>query len=422
MIDIDKKAHELMLTENRVQKNEIFRLILKKAYEKNIYPWSIHDLYIARGKKEKEVSGFTVPAINLRTLTYDLARAIFRVANKLNAGAFILEIARSEMNYTDQSPAEYGGICLAAAIREKYSGPVFLQGDHFQVDVKKYKETPEREIQDIKTLITDAIAHGFYNIDIDSSTLVDLSQPTPKAQQYHNYTVCAELTKCIRTIQPENITISIGGEIGEVGGRNSTPGELKAFMQGYREEIGTIPGISKISIQTGTSHGGVVLPDGSVAKMTVDFDTLQALSALARDEYGLAGAVQHGASTLPSEAFEIFPEKETAEIHLATQFQNIVYDSAWFPQKLRTTIYEWLRSNKIEEKKEDQTDEQFIYKVRKKALGTFKKEIATIPGPARKKIVEEIEKEFEFLFRKLNVHNTKKLITTYLHPRKVQAL
>ncbi|MBA3776489.1 MAG: aldolase, partial [Betaproteobacteria bacterium] len=77
---------------------------------------SINDLYLARGRGE--VGGFTVPAINVRGMSYDTARSIFRTALKLNAGAFILEIARSEIAYTDQRPAEYVAVMLAAALRE----------------------------------------------------------------------------------------------------------------------------------------------------------------------------------------------------------------------------------------------------------------------------------------------------------------
>ena len=99
-------------------------------------------------------------------------------------------------------------------------------------------------------------------------------------------------------------------------------------------------GLSKISVQSGTSHGGVVLADGSIADVKLDLDTLERLSKVARDEYGLAGAVQHGASTLPDTAFHNFPKRETAEIHLATNFQNMLFDH--MPAELRDEIYEWL--------------------------------------------------------------------------------
>ena len=263
-----------------------------------------------------------MPAMNLRSMTYDLARAIFRAAERNNSGAFIFEIAKSEMGYTNQPPPEYAAVILAAAIKEGYRGPVFIQADHTQVNIKKFKENPDKEIEALQALIAEAIEYGFYNIDIDSSTLVDLSQSTVKKQQYYNFDTCARLTQFIRRVEPKGITVSVGGEIGEVGHKNSTPEELRVFMDGFKERLRKgLTGISKISVQTGTSHGGVVLPDGSIAQVALDFDTLKTLSEISRKEYGLSGAVQHGASTLPSAAFPKFAECETAEVHLATEFR-----------------------------------------------------------------------------------------------------
>jgi fructose/tagatose bisphosphate aldolase len=353
-------------------------------------------------------------------MTYDLAKAIFRVARKNNSGAFIFEIAKSEMGYTNQPPIEYSAVVLAAAIKEGYHGPVFIQGDHFQANAKKYAEKPEEELQGLKDLIQQSIDAGFYNIDIDSSTLVDLSKSDIKKQQFNNYEVCAKLTQFIRQIQPRGVEVSVGGEIGEVGGKNSTAEDLKTFMQGYRERLrkGRC-GISKISIQTGTSHGGVVLPDGTVAQVKLDFDTLKTLSKIAREEFGLAGAVQHGASTLPPEAFHKFAECEAIEVHLATEFQNMIYESKHFPQDLKTRIYEWLKINVLEEKKEGETEEQFMYKTRKKALGPFKKEIMSLPQETRDAIAQEIEDKFVFLFKQLNSVNNKDLVDKYIALKRV---
>jgi len=271
-LDVEKIVLDLILSDDMQQKRELAKKIFDLAYKKGIYPSSIHEFYIARGRGE--FGGFTVPAINLRSLTYDLARAIFRVARKNNAGAFIFEIAKSEMGYTAQPPIEYSSAILAAAIKEGYSGPVFIQGDHFQANAKKYQEDPEKELQGLKDLITDALEAGFYNIDIDSSTLVDLSEPKIKKQQYNNYEVCAKITQFIRKIQPRGVEVSVGGEIGEVGKENSTVADLRAFMSGYLKRLKkNARGISKISVQTGTSHGGVVLPDGSIASVKLDFQT-----------------------------------------------------------------------------------------------------------------------------------------------------
>jgi len=418
--NMEKIALELALAENLEEKRKIAKDIFNISFEAGAYPYSINDFYMARGRGE--FAGFTVPAINLRTMTFYLASAIFRAAKKINAGAFIFEIAKSEMGYTGQPPVEYVAVCLAAAVKEGYKGPVFIQGDHFQFNHKKFSENSEKEIKIIKALILDSVNSGFYNIDIDSSTLVDLSRTKIIEQQEINYRMCAEMTKYIRSIQPDGIEVSVGGEIGEVGGKNSTPEELMAFMEGFKLELGRAKtGISKISIQTGTSHGGVVLPDGNVAKVKLDFDTLKNLSKLAKEEFGMAGAVQHGASTLPDEAFGKFPEVEAAEVHLATQFQNMVYESRHFPADLRNKIYEWLNKNVASEKKDGQTEEQFLYKTRKKALGPFKKEILSLPDDVKEYMTDEVGAKFEFLFNKLNIAGTKDLVLKYAPSKPIKA-
>jgi fructose-bisphosphate aldolase class II len=265
-----------------------------------VRPSSIGAIYFARGRGE--CSGFTVPAINVRMLAYDTARAIFRAARKCHGGAILLEIARSEIAYTDQRPAEYVSVMIGAALREGWSLPVFIQGDHCQVNAKKYQSDPKGEVAEVKKLIAEEIGAGFYNIDVDTSTLVDLSRPTLLEQQRLNFEHAAEITHFIREREPEGVSVSVGAEIGEVGHKNSTVEELRAFMEGYNRELakyGSPEGISKISVQTGTSHGGVVLADGTIAKVKLDLDALAALSKVAREEYSMSGAVQHGASTLP---------------------------------------------------------------------------------------------------------------------------
>ncbi len=416
---IDILVRDLVMADDLDTKREIASKIFDLAKAQGIFLSSIHDFYLARGQGEGP--NFTVPAMNLRALTYHLARAVFRVAGRQQAGAFIFEIAKSEMGYTNQPPIEYTGVVLAAAVKEKYVGPVFIQADHSQIKAKSYFENPKEEIDSLKHLIVDSLSAGFFNIDIDSSTIVDLKKKTIPEQQKENFEVCSRLTQFIRDIQPPGLMVSVGGEIGEVGGKNSTIEELKAFMDGY---LGSLPpgvtGISKISIQTGTSHGGVVLPDGSIAQVKVDFETLKKLSKYAREAYHLGGAVQHGASTLPPEAFNKFPEVGTLEIHLATNFQNMIFESPQFPKSLKEKMYDWTRKNCPEERKEGTTDEQFIYKARKRALGPFKKEIMGLPEPVREGIAAEIEKTFEFLFKQLNVVGTRDWVNKVIKPVAVQ--
>jgi fructose/tagatose bisphosphate aldolase len=415
---IDDLIYTAVFSPDKATADAACWLIRRSAAALGIISSSIQALYEAMGRGE--VQGFTVPAINLRAMTYYSAQAVFHAALKGQVGPVIFEIARSEIDYTRQRPLEYTCAVMAAAIKTGFSGPVFLQGDHFQINAKKFAADPAKETQAVKNLIWEAIEAGFYNIDIDTSTLVDLSRKTVRQQQETNYSLAAELTIMIRDLEPEGISISVGGEIGEVGGKNSTLEELQAFMEGYLETLkrdnqAATP-ISKISVQTGTAHGGVPLADGSIAEVKIDFDVLQKLSEVARKQYGLAGAVQHGASTLPDEAFDRFPAVGTAEIHLATGFQNIVYDSPDFPKELKDRIYQYLKTDCKEEWQEKDTEEQFIYKTRKKGCGPFKTEMWNLPAPIIQKLGAQLEKQLSFLFDKLKVNSTYELTQKYVQP------
>ncbi len=307
---------------------------------------------------KEECKGFTVPAFNIRTLTFDVAKALFRAAKKEKAGAFIVELANSEMDYTDQSPKEYVGYVTKAAEKEKFKGPLFFQGDHFN---------PTSD--NLENLITQAIKAGFCNIDIDCSSL------SPK----ENSLQTARFTSIIRKLEPKETTISIGGEVGEIGGKNTTLEEFQEFIKKYNEELShydSLKGLIKVAVQTGTSHG----KGGKT-----DFQLLENLTKKVR-EYKIAGVVQHGASTLAEEEFKKFPESGVLEIHLATEFQNIIFDSSYFPQELKEKIHS------------------------KKDLGVFKKEIWDIPQKNIDKICQELEEKFTFFFKELNVSDTSDLI------------
>lgn len=381
-------------------------LIWEAAQDLGIFPSSIHELYMAVGQGDVP-HNFTVPAMNIRAMNYNTSRAVFRAANKYDVGAMLFEIARSEMGYTAQRPAEYVASVLAAAIKEGFRGPIFIQGDHFQVSASRYKTDPAAELQAVRDLMLEAVEAGFYNIDIDTSTLVDLSYESLDEQQEVNYRLCAELTRFAREIEPEGVTISLGGEIGEVGHKNSTVEELHAFMQGYLRHLDGAASISKISVQTGTSHGGVVLPDGTLAQVKVDFETLRDLSRVAREDYGLGGAVQHGASTLPANAFNKFPEVGAIEIHLATNFQNMIFD--YLPEEVVEEAYGYLRANHQSAWKSDKTDEQVLYSERKRVIGPFKQQWWDLNETRQVMIGEVLQEQFEFLFDQLNVKATRQL-------------
>ncbi len=401
------------------EERDLARYVIHEAApELGAVPASIQGLYMARGRGE--VSGFTVPAVNIRGMAYDMSRALFRAIQATNGSATVFELARSEMGYTHQDPAEIAAVVLAAAVAEGYEGPVFIQGDHFQANAKKFATDPEGETKALEDLIRQAVAAQFYCIDIDASTLVDLSFDSVAEQQAPNSELTARLAALVRELEPEGVTISIGGEIGEVGKHNSTVEELIAYVDGMREIVGPgFTGISKVSVQTGTSHGGIPLPDGSIAKVAIDFDTLEEMSRTGRERYGMAGAVQHGASTLPDELFHRFPEVETAEIHLATGFQNLVLDHQRFPADLLAEMRAYCDSELANERSDGETELQFFYKTRKKTWGPFKQQTWDIPAEIRTALFAEMQAKFEFLIGQLKAANTREITLRHVEQKRV---
>jgi len=177
------KTSSISITNEKLLREKIIdRLILTAVFSKDpklqkesravirelclalqVFPSSIHNFYHAIGEGRVKPN-FTVPAINIRCLTYDTARIIFRLMKEKAIGPIVFEIARSEIEYTNQYPDEYAISILAAAIKEGYKGPVFLQGDHYQLSARRFKENNEKEIDVIKSLIEKSIEAAFYNI------------------------------------------------------------------------------------------------------------------------------------------------------------------------------------------------------------------------------------------------------------------
>lgn len=413
--DIDSLVYTAVFGMPQEKQDSRFE-IWKLGEQSGVLFASINDLYMARGRGEVE-RVFTVPAMNLRGMTYDLARSVFIAAKNQNVGPMIFEIARSEMGYTNQTPLEYATVVMAAALREGWRGPLFIQGDHFQAKAGSMGVPKEGEIDSIKDLITQAITAGFYNIDIDMSTLVDLDADSVEKEQIPNIKYSLELAKFVRSIEPAGVTISLGGEIGHIGGKNSTVEDFRAFITGFNAGLpADLVGISKISVATGTSHGGVVLADGTLADIALDFSILSSISKVCREEFKIGGTVQHGASTLPENFFSEFPKSEAIEVHLATGFQNIQFDHPSFPKELLQKMYAWVDETKQGERESDMTDAQFHYSLRKKAWGEFKKECWDMPDENREAIMQTLIERFEFLFKQLNVANTKAVLEEFVQP------
>jgi len=380
---------------------EVLPKIRKKALKRGIFFASIAPLYkeVVKGN----IADFSVPAFNIRTLTFDTACSIFKAAKKTLSAAFILEIASSEMEYTKQNPEEFVLCILGGAIKEKYKGQIFLQGDHFFL-----KNTSEATISSLQNLILQSLAAGFYNFDIDCSVL-----STEDNIKYTNH-----FTEFIRKNQPQGVEVAVGGEVSSIGGGSAslttggssclttgddtTPSELEYFLK-------KVQGLTKVSCQTGTRHGGKVLASGLVEAVDIDYENIRKLGEIAK-QYGLAGIVQHGASTLQDMQFTELRQAKVLEVHLSTLFTDIIFDSRYFPKDLKEKMYSWMEQNFAEERESFVSGQQFMKVFRKKSLGIFKKNIWQMPKKNIKGISKELGEKFLFFFKVFGVNNTRDLV------------
>ena len=381
-----------------------------------VIPSSIHDLYMARGRGE--VGGFTVPAINVRGMTYDTGRSLFRTSMQLEAGAFLCEIARSEIAYTDQRPAEYVTVLIAAALREGWRGPLFIQGDHFQVSAKKFAVDPVTEVNAVKALAREAIAAGFYNIDVDTSTLVDLSKPNLDEQQRTNYEQAADIALYVRSEQPDGIDISLGGEIGEVGTENSTVEELHALHGRIQPYTGAHRAGRRGPFQDQRAVGNHTRrrsARGWNHRRRADrFRNPGASLRVARQKYGLAGAVQHGASTLPDSAFHNFPRTETAEIHLATNFQTMLYDQ--IPGRFGTRSMSGSGRTRRTSAKRRTPMSSSSTRLARRRLGRSSGASGILTGSVKAELAAAYDDKFSFLFTQLGGWRHRDAVAKFVKP------
>ncbi|MHB8133563.1 MAG: class II fructose-bisphosphate aldolase [Anaerolineaceae bacterium] len=384
--------------------------IIAQSQEMGVYPAAIGEIYQALG--QGTLAPMTIPAFNIRGLTFALARIIWRKVIKLNTGPVIFELAPSETWAGDQTYAEYAAMIFAAACREGYQGPIFLQGDHFAIESTD-------DVPAILERCQEVISSGFYQIDIDGSHLIVKDPQDLKAFHTPNAKVTSEIIKHLRQQQPDRVHLVLGGEVGEIGGRDTSVNDLDTFKDLINQFLPSeIPGLDKISAQTGTAHGGIVLQNGSTGQMNVDFDLIAQLSAKAR-EFGCSGIVQHGASTLTMQDLEKLPMAGVIEVHLATQIQNIVFDHPAFPVDLREKMQKRLvvaafgaEGEKIENAEALTLAQQF-YKARWTAWGSFKHELWDLPESVLTPIEDSFGLWVEDIIKSLRIDNKKEVLKQY---------
>lgn len=394
---IDRLVYNAVFHESEAFRYFLQWLIREAAAKRVIYPTSIQGLHeaIVVGA----VPAFTIPALSLHALSYDAARACFRAARDTAAGAFVFEYTDEVAGSGFQSPAEYATCILAAAIREGYQRAVFLQSGHIRVGSASYRVGRDDEIGRLKERLEEAVTAGFFNIDIDTSSLADFSSPSFLEQQRQSSRECAELVAFIREIEPAELSIRIGAEIRAMGDDNLTADQFRAFMEGFFEDL-NIPGgkkdLSKIIVLASAAD--------------VDLELLREIGEIARREYGLDLAVRSGTASLSETLFPQLPGNNIRELHLSAPFEDLIFDHEAFSPELKKDIYRWIDSEWPGARQPGMSDEAFYRATRKRALLPFKQALWDLPEARRGRIMADVQAKLVSCFDTLGASNTTGLI------------
>jgi hypothetical protein len=93
----------------------------------------------------------------------------------------------------------------------------------------------------------------------------------------------------------------------------------------------------------------------------------------------------------------------------------MIYQHPRFPAELKDEMYAWLREHAADERKPKDTEEQWLYKSRKKAIGPFKQRVWSLPQDARDAIGASLEERFTFLMQQLKVNNTAATVARWVN-------
>jgi hypothetical protein len=91
-----------------------------------------------------------------------------------------------------------------------------------------------------------------------------------------------------------------------------------------------------------------------------------------------------------------------------------MYDHPAFPAELHAEINAWCHANAADERKPDQTDQQFVYSSRKKTIGPFKRQLWDLS--TKDAIIASQALEIDFLFHELGVDGSRGMVDKYIVP------
>ena len=154
----------------------------------------------------------------------------------------ILEIARSEQTYTFQRPIDFATSVLAGAIAAGWQARSSSRATTTRSTPRSTRPIPRSDDRGVCGCRL-AVEAGYGNIDIDTSTLVDLSKPTLDEQQPQLRVPPSSPRSSASSSRRRDRSRS-AARSARSASKNSTVEELRAYLDGFNEHFG--PGAARI--------------------------------------------------------------------------------------------------------------------------------------------------------------------------------
>ncbi len=308
--------------------------------------------------------------------------------------AVLFEIAKSEVGYTGQTPADLYGAITAKAQELEFDAPYAVHGDHIGV-----KSTADADVQSAADLIKAELAAGFTSFAIDASHIFDVNAATVRDQLAGNIEVTTRLANLI----PNELSLEV--EVGEIGKKNPETGEQEltsveeavTFIEALQEN-GVYPDL--IACHNGSAHGNIYDEDGNIVEQIgIDEQRTRDIAAAIKP-LGVQIA-QHGITGTPLHLMHRLIDAGIAKGNVGTNWQNIALET--LPDDLVKRMEEWtMDSDKVammRKKKPNMSDRELLGKNIKHSIQHFKDEIAQLSdddlAPVYAKTKESADAFFE---------------------------
>lgn len=376
-------------------------LIREAAAKLTTYPSSLHGLYEAMAAGR--IPRFAVPVFRLHVLTYDAARACLRAARERNCAALVFELLNHESRDW-LSPLRYATAIIAAAIKEAYTGPLFLKSAAAQIVLEYYRDDRDAEMDRIRAHIDESLSAGLFNIDIDTSPLYDPSRATYVEQQLRCASEAAELASFTRNSEAHGLIAAVGVEIEDFGDPERTVHQLRGFMDGFlvqfRNRCGWGKGLVKVTVPTSQLVAGAETVTGP------NLALLRDVGEVARREYAMAMGVRPRDGNFADATFGAMSDHAINEVNLGSVFDDAILDHTAFSNGIKETMYHWINTELRDQRRAGQSDIEFYQSMRYRAIGPFNRMIWDQPSTQRDLITADLTRKAGAVIETLHAANT----------------